>query len=130
MFSAIVTLTLPLPVWLVDEVIVTNDAFEEAVHAQPLPAVTAMEAVAPAPAMPSVVLDSEYVHVGVGETGVVVVRRSLEHPARSVSNATKGNTLDMRSSVADGRAINKLKCAYSARSVTAGSTAAARRAGR
>lgn len=80
-FSAIVTLTVPLPVWLVDEVIVTNEEFDDAVHAQLLPALTVNDAEPPVPAMLSDVLERVYVHVGVGDTGLDVETRYFEHAA-------------------------------------------------
>ena len=58
LFSDTVTLTLPLPDWLVPEVMVTNAALEDAVHAQPVPAVTLSDAVPPVPATLNDVLDS------------------------------------------------------------------------
>jgi hypothetical protein len=65
-FSATEKLTVPEPVWLVPEVIVTNALFEAAVHAQVLPVFTANVAVPPEPAMLKVVVEIEYTHAGAG----------------------------------------------------------------
>lgn len=83
MFSDTVTLTVPLPVWVAPDVMLTKPAFEDAVHAQPVPAVTAIDAVPPVPATLSDVLDSVYVHAGVGAVGDVGVRFS-EHAAAEI----------------------------------------------
>ena len=70
----------------------------------------AVVAVLPVPAALSDVLESAYVHVGVGETGVVVDTRSFEHApaARAANTRAADASLRMRSRLADRRQTLKL----------------------
>jgi hypothetical protein len=88
-----VKVTVPLPVWLVGEVKVTNDAVEETVQAHPVPAVTPMLPVAPAPERLRLVEPSEYAHGGVGVGDVAEVDEVFEEHAAALMTVALNATI-------------------------------------
>jgi hypothetical protein len=86
-FSATATTIEFVPDWLAPEVMVTNAAFDVAVHAQPLFVLTPTDTLAPVLATLSAVVESVKVHAvggGVGDAG----DRVSEHAPHSITTTT------------------------------------------